>query len=333
MQYTQLGLSDLRVSRLCMGTVFRSEGDVVTCVRAIHAAAELGCNFLDCANVYRDGHSEQIVGRALAGRRDRFVVSTKVGSPMPGNAGTAGLGRDNIIACCEASLRRLGTDYLDCYLCHHPDPDTPIEETLAAFDHLVRQGKVRFPGVSNFPTWQLYEALLISRQHAWADPVCNQVGYSLLDRRVENELVPFCERSGVGITVYAATAIGLLSGRCRWGQPPPAGSSWDRGPYNFRAAMTAAVGQVIDTLVDIAQRNGRTPLQAALAWCLRVPVIRTVIVGTDTEDMARENFAAADWELTAAEIEQLDRVSQGHCLTVRKDCPEGYAGSAPASPE
>jgi len=324
MQYTHLGSSGLRVSRLCMGTVFRREPDEHTCVEAINTAMELGCNYLDCANVYRDGRSEEIVGQAIKGRRDQFVVSTKVGSSMPSDAATAGLKRDNIVACCEASLKRLDTDYLDCYLCHTPDLDTPIDETLAAFDELVRQGKVRCPGVSNFASWQVLEALQVSREHAWPSPVCNQVGYSLLDRRIENELVPFGSRFGVGITVYAATTIGLLSGRYRYGQPPPVGSSWQRGPYNFRAAMTPAVGQVIDTVVDIAQRHGKTPLQVAVAWCLRLPIINAVIIGTDTPEMARENFGAGDWELAPEEIAELEGVSAGHCLSVQKDCPQGY---------
>jgi len=323
-QYTQLGSSDLRVSRLCMGTVFRREPDEKICIAAIHAAAESGCNFLDCANVYRDGHSEEIVGRAVKGERNRFVISTKVGAAMSGDATTAGLKRDNIIACCEASLRRLETDYIDCYLCHTPDRNTPIDETLSAFDQLVRQGKVRYSGVSNYPGWQVFEALQTSRERDWAKPVCNQVGYSLLDRRIEDELAPFCEQFGVGITVYAPTAIGLLSGLYRYGQPPPIGSSWQRGPYNFRAAMTQAVGQVIDAVIDIAQRYGRTPTQVAMAWCLRLPIVNAAIIGTGTPERVRENFAAGDWQLPTDEIEILDTVSAGHCLQVRKDSPEGY---------
>jgi len=324
MQYTHLGASELRVSRLSMGTVFRREPDERTCIEAIHTARELGCNYLDCANVYRDGLSEVIVGRAIRGQRDQYVVSTKVGTAMPSVATTTGLRRDNITACCEASLRRLDTDYLDCYVCHTPDPDTPIDETLAALDQLVKQGKIRYPGVSNFASWQVFEALQCCGEHARTAPVCNQVGYSLLDRRIENELVPFCSRLGVGITVYASTAIGLLSGRYRYGQPAPEGSSWHRGPYNYRAAMTPAVGQVIDAVVDIARRHDRTPLQVAVAWCLRLPVVNAVIIGTDTPEMARENFGMGDWELLPEEIAELDEVSDGHSLAVRKDCPEGY---------
>lgn len=324
MQFTKLGQSDLHVSRLCMGTAFRSEPDEQTCIQAIHAAAELGCNFLDCANVYRGGYSEEIVGRAIRDQRDQFVLTTKVGSQMPRDATTAGLKRDNILACCEASLKRLGTDYIDCYICHTPDRDTPIDETLSAFDQLVRQGKVRYPGVSNYPSWRLFDALQVSRARAGVSPVCDQVCYNLLDRRIEDELVPFCEQFGVGITAYAPTSIGLLNGRFRFGQPPPAGTSWHRGPYNFRAAMTPPVGQAIDAVIDISQRYGKTPLQVALAWCLRHPVVNAAIIGTDKPEMAKENFAAGDWVLPPEAVKELDEVSAGHCLIVRHDCPGGY---------
>ena len=149
MRYARLGTSDLRVSRLCLGTVFRSEPDEPTGIATIHAAAEHGCNFLDCADFYGTGRSERIVGAAVKGQRDRFVITTKVGSPMP-DAPAGGLQRNYILRACEASLRRLDTDYIDCYLCHFPDADTPLDETLSAFDRLVTEGKVRYPGVSNF---------------------------------------------------------------------------------------------------------------------------------------------------------------------------------------
>ena len=175
MRYTRLGTSDLRVSRLCLGTVFRSEPEEATCIAAIHAAAESGCNFLDCADFYGTGRSERIVGAAVRGQRDRFVITTKVGSPMP-EAPAGGLQRDYILRACEASLRRLSTDYIDCYLCHFPDPDTPLDETLSAFDRLVTDGKVRYPGVSNFSAARVLESADISRLRGWARYVCNQVG-------------------------------------------------------------------------------------------------------------------------------------------------------------
>jgi aryl-alcohol dehydrogenase-like predicted oxidoreductase len=324
MQYANLGATELKVSRLCLGTVFRSGVSEADCLATVAAAADLGCNFIDCANVYRSGLSERVVGKALVGRRGRFVVSTKVGARTDGARSGGGLRRQAILSACEASLRQLGTDYLDCYLCHFPDPETPIEETLAAMDLLVGQGKVRYIGGSNFESWRLCEALHASAGLGLASFVCDQVLYSLLDRRIEDELLPFCERRKIGVTAYATTAIGLLSGRYRYGQPPPPGSSWHRGPYNYRAAMTPHVDQVIQCLTGVAGRHGRTPTQVAMAWCLRRPGVDAAIIGTDTPEQARENFAAADWVLPEEEGRLLDQVSEGQRLVVRKDCPEGY---------
>lgn len=328
MQYTRLGTSDLRVSRLCLGTVFRSEPDTATAVAAIHAAAEHGCTFLDCADFYGTGRSERIVGAAVKGQRDRFVITTKVGSSMP-DAPRGGLKRDYILRACEASLRRLDTDYIDCYLCHFPDPDTPLDETLSAFDRLVTEGKVRYPGVSNFSAAQVLESARISRERGWVGYVCNQVGYSLLDRRIEEDLLPEIEPAGIGVTAFATTAIGLLAGRYRYGQPPPAGTSWHRGPYNFRAAMTPAVGRVIDAVLDIARRCGTSPTRVATAWCLRLPVVNAAIIGTDTPEQVRQNFRDADWELPAEAAAELDRYSAGLRLAIRKDCPQGWAPDGP----
>lgn len=323
MQYARLGASDLRVSRLCLGTVFRSEPDRATCIAAIRTAAELGCNFLDCADFYGAGRSERIVGAAVKGQRDRFVITTKVGAPMP-EAPAGGLQRDYVLRACEASLRRLSTDYVDCYLCHFPDPATPLDETLSAFDRLVTDGKVRYPGVSNFSAAQVREAAAIGRRRGWTSLACNQVGYSLLDRRIERELLPAVEPLGVGVTAYATTAIGLLAGRYRYGRPPPAGTSWRRGPYNFRAAMTPATGRVIDAVLDAARRCGAPPSRIATAWCLRLPAVNAAIIGTDTPEQVRQNFADADWNLPPEEADKLDRCSAGGRLVVRKDCPQGY---------
>ena len=324
MQYNTLGAADLRISRLSLGTVFRRDADESVYLAAIDAALELGCNSFDTSNVYRDGESERILGRAMRGRRDRFVVTTKVGAPEVDEPEAKGLSRSNILHCCEKSLRRLGTDYIDLYLCHFPDPNARIDETVAALDMLAKQGKVRYVGCSNFEGWRLCDALEVSRGDDLARFVCNQLGYSLLDRRIEEERMPCCEQQGVGVTVYAATAIGLLSGSYRYGQPPPAGSSWHRGPYNFRVAMTPHVGRVIDEVVATAQHSGRTPTQVAVAWCLSRPQVSSVVIGCDSPQRVQANFEAADWVLPDSDVQRLDRVSDGPPLEVRKDCPEGY---------
>lgn len=327
MQYVQLGSTDVNVSRVCLGTVSRSERDEATCLATIDRAADRGCNFLDCANIYRDGLSEQILGKAIRGRRDRFIVTTKVGAAPAEDPSRAGLSKANVFWNVERSLKRLATDYIDLYLCHTPDPNTPIAETIDAMDMLIQQGKVRFAGCSNFESWRVAESLQVSAQQDLTRFVCNQVQYSMLTRRIEAEVMPYCQAHDVSITVYAATAIGLLSGRCRYGQAPPMGTSWQRGPYNYRDALTPAVDQIIAAVIDIAQRYGKTPTQVAMRWCLEHGVT-SVITGVDTPDRIDENFDVIDWSLDDRDTEHLDRLTERHDLTIRKDCQDGYQEEA-----
>lgn len=324
MQRVPLGRSTLNVSRVCFGTAFRAEHGEATCIQAIERAADEGCNFFDCANLYRDGFSERILGTALHGRRADFVIVTKVGSPLPSDPTSGGLSRRSILTAVEQSLRRLATDYIDLYLCHLPDPATPAEETFAVLDALVSQGKVRYVGVSNYESWRLYEALDVCQRSGWTVPICNQIRYNVIDRRVEHELLPFCRQREIGVTVYAATAIGLLSGQFRYGQPPLQGSAWQRGPYNFRVAMTPQVDQVVETLCDMAASRGATPTQIAMAWCLSQPGVTSVITGADTAERVTENMRAAEVTLADAELQRLEEASRGICWVMRKDCPEGY---------
>ena len=326
MEYVELGSTGLKVSRMCLGTGFRSGQDEAACLEALNEAESQGCNFIDTANTYRAGFSERVVGRFLKGRRDKIILTTKVGSKLAdgGPAGPGGLSRQNIKASIRDSLERLDTDYVDFYLCHFPDLATPIEETLEAMNELVREGSVRFPGCSNFESWRLCEAIYASEHAGLAPFACNQVRYSLLDRRIEDELLPFARQRGVAVTLWATTAIGLLSGKYRFGQPPPEGTSWYRGPYNYRKAMTERTGQVIDTVIQIASRHGKTPMQVAMAWCLGQPGITSVIIGADTPERVREDFGAVGWKLTGEEVAQLDAVSAGQRLVVHKDCPGGW---------
>ena len=329
MQYAPLGKTGVQVSRICLGTAFRSGGDEDGCLAAMQEAEALGCNFLDCANIYRDGFSEKIVGRFLTGRRDRFFLTTKVGAgsdggPLPGG----GLARDAIMQCVEQSLERLKTDYIDLYLCHFPDPVTPIQETLQAMDDLVKQGKIRHCGCSNFDVTQLREGMQVSERDGLVPFACNEVGFGLLDRRIEDQMLPYAREHDVSVTVYAATCIGLLTGRYRYGQPPPEGTSWQRGPYNFHKAMTPRTGRIIDAIVQIAEQCGATPGQVAMAWCFTRPGITSVITGADTPARVRENCGAAECKLSQPHLQQLENVSEGPSLVVAKDCPEGYRPSS-----
>jgi len=323
MKYVTLGSTDIKVSHLCLGTVFRADADEDIYKATIESALDAGCNFFDCSNIYREGRSEQLLGEVMRGRRDRFVVTTKVGGQVCPEGG-GGLAKSEVIKSCEQSLERLNTDYVDYLLCHFPDPVTPIEETLQALDQLIKQGKVRHVGCSNFENEQLREAIQASERNHYSSFVCHQAGYSLLDRRIESELIPYCQDQNIGITVYSPTMIGLLSGQYRLGQAPPVGTPWDLGPYNYRAVMTPQVDKVIETVIDVATQYERTPTQIAMAWCLSRLAINVVIIGCDSPQHVEENFSVKDWVLPAEEVERLDRVSLGHFVVIRKDCPEGY---------
>jgi aryl-alcohol dehydrogenase-like predicted oxidoreductase len=322
MRYARLGTTELNVSRICLGTAFRSAAEADICLRVVRESADLGCNFIDCANVYRDGASEEIVGRAIAGQRKQFVIATKVGAAMGDSPG--GLCRHAILASCEGSLRRLRTDYLDLYLCHFPDPETPLEETLAALDELRKQGKILHAGCCNYPASEFQSATQIACANGWEPFVCNQLPYSLLQRGIEELQLPACAELGAAVTAFAPTAIGLLSGRFHRGATPPAGTPWHEGPYNYRAAMTDAVDRVIATVVDVAGRSGLSPTQVALAWCLSRPQPVAAIIGTDSLQHVHENCTAADVELSTDDLKRLDHVSAGVQLEIRKDCPGGY---------
>ena len=196
--------------------------------------------------------------------------------------------------------------------------------TFATMNDLIQQGKVRTVGVSRFEGWRLSRTISICQDHHLAQPVCHQLCYSILDRRIEDEIIPFCQQQSISVTVFATTAIGLLSGRYRYGQPPPAGTSWQRGPYNYRRAMTRPVDEVIQVVTDIAASHKRTPSQIAMAWCLAQPGITSVITGADSPKRVHENCAAVEINLLPEELERLDRISEGQRLEIHKDCPSGY---------
>jgi len=306
-EYVTLGKTGLRVSRMCLGTAFRSGPDAGR--DAIEKAYELGCNFLDTANIYQDGASEEIVGRAIKGRRDRFVVTTKVGMQGGDDPNKAGMSRKTVFREIEGSLRRLQTDYVDLYLCHQPDPDTPIQETMKAMNDLVRQGKVRYVGVSNFAAWQVCEAMYAADQLGAGPIACNQIPYSLLHRRIEDELMPLCRARDIGITAYCTTFIGLLSGRYRYGRPKPSGGSWDGGPYLYDACLTPETDRVIEALVEIARAHDATPTQVAIAWCLTRPEITSVITGADSAQRVASNVKALHLPLTHNDRQHLTTLS------------------------
>ncbi len=309
MAYTTIGSTGVEVSRVCLGTCFRSGLTTAGCRTVIDEAVEQGINFIDCANMYHGGAAEAAVGEAIRGRRDKFVITSKVGADRNAARRREGLATATINRGIEATLSRLGTDYIDFYLCHLPDAETPIAETLGAMDELVRQGKVRYTGCSNFDAEQLDEALAFSKQKQCTAFVCHQVCYNLLDRRLDDEVIPLCTQQRIAVTTYGPTAKGLLTGRYRYGEPPPPGTMWDRMSDSFSEVMTPHAGAIIDTVVEIARQRDRTPAQVAMAWCLAQPGIAAVITGADTVERVRENSGAAGWAIDAEAMASLEEVS------------------------
>jgi aryl-alcohol dehydrogenase-like predicted oxidoreductase len=318
MDYRQLGRSGLRVSTITLGTMgFGGTGwasavgtvDVDGARRQISLARDAGVNLIDTADVYSNGLSEEIVGRALGADREDVLIATKVRMPMGKDPNDAGLSRHHIIRGAEASLRRLGTDYIDLYQVHEWDGQTPLDETLDALDSLVRSGKVRYIGASNYAAWQLMKALGISERTGLSRFVSQQIYYSLQARDAETELVPLSIDQGLGILVWSPIAGGLLSGKYRRGLDAPAGSrhlsDWDEPPVHDEDKLY----DTIEALVEIGAARGVSAAQIALAYIIGKPAVTSVIVGARTEDQLADNLASARLTLTDDEVSRLDAVS------------------------
>jgi aryl-alcohol dehydrogenase-like predicted oxidoreductase len=318
MEYRQLGRSGLRVSVLTMGTltfggrgVFAKLGstDVFDATRQIDRALDAGVNLIDTANVYSGGLSEEILGQAMKGRWDRAMVATKVRMPMGAGANDSGLSRHHIINACEASLRRLGTDHIDLYQTHAWDGVTPLEETLSALDDLVRAGKIRYVGCSNYSGWHVMKALATSDRHGLTRFVSQQIYYSLQARDAEYELIPITVDQDLGVLVWSPLAGGLLSGKYQRDGQPPAGSrhltDWNEPPVRDEKQLYG----VVDVLVEIAEAHEATPAQVALSWLLSRPSVTSVIIGARTDEQLVDNLKAADLVLSAAELARLAEVS------------------------
>jgi len=317
MEMRRLGSSGLQVSALGFGTMtfggvdnFRMVGTtgVDEARRLVDLCLEAGVNLFDTADGYSQGASEEILGQALKGRRDDVILATKVHSRMGPGPNDIGQSRHHIIRGCEASLRRLGTDYIDLYQVHGFDPQTPLEETLRALDDLVRSGKVRYIGCSNYSAWHLMKALGISERAGLERYVSQQVYYSLVARELENELVPLALDQGIGGIVWSPLAGGFLTGKYRRGQA---------GPQDTRRPQRGDPGtideergfKILDVLEEIAQAHDATIPQAALNWLLRKPGVTSVLIGARREEQLLDNLKAATWTMSADEVRRLDAVS------------------------
>ncbi len=320
MEYRSLGRTGLQVSELCLGTMqFGWTTDEAASVAVLDAFREAGGNFVDTADIYTTwgsaglaggGASEQIIGRWLKARGHRadLVLATKVRGRMAEGPNGEGLSRQRVIRCCEDSLRRLQTDYLDLYQCHWADLSTPIEETLGALDDLVRAGKVRYLGASNYPAWRLMEALWQSDRRGYARFESYQPQYSLMQRAgFEIEAMPLCRHHGLGVIPYSPLACGFLTGKYRRGEPPPMGA---RAKEVNELYCNDTGWAVIDALTAIAQAHGKTVSQTALAWLLGNPVVTAPIIGANHVGQLRESLGAAGYRLAAEEMARLNEVTK-----------------------
>ena len=309
MQYRNLGRAGVKVSAVGVGC--NQFGGVVDRdgTRAIvHRALDLGINFFDTADSYGSrGASEEYLGDALAGQWHRVVVATKVQSRMGDGPNDAGASRYHIQSGLEASLRRLKTDHIDLYQIHNFDPGTPLEETMRALDDLVRAGKVRYVGASNFLAWQMARANDLAESMGWAPFVSVQPHYHMLERQIERELLPYCQWAGAGILPYFPLAGGFLTGKYQRGQAPAADTRGSRSPYVQRY-LTDANFDLLDQLRPLAAAHGRGLADLAIAWLLAQPQVASVIAGATRPEQVEANAAAADWVLTAEEVEQIRKL-------------------------
>jgi aryl-alcohol dehydrogenase-like predicted oxidoreductase len=317
MNYRYLGKTGLKVSELCLGAMtFGREASEEVSRQILDHFVEAGGNFIDTADVYSAGKSEMIVGRWLKDKpRDDVVIATKVRFPMGQGPNDVGLSRKHILAGVEASLRRLGTDYIDLYQVHCWDHVTPLEETLSTLNNLVRSGKVRYIGASNFGGWQLQKAIDLSRRMGWEAFTCLQPQYNLLCRSTEWELLPVCIQEGLGVIPWSPLRGGWLSGKYRRGMAaPPPGTrveiaeeqGWSESWSSYNNEQT---WRVVDALLAVAEQADRTPAQVAINWLLQQPGVTAPIIGARMIEQLESNLGASGWSLSDKQIDRLNQAS------------------------
>jgi voltage-dependent potassium channel beta subunit len=313
-EYRHLGKHGIRVSEVCLGSwlTYGAAAEETVARECIEQAYDLGVNFFDTANVYAKGEAEKVVGNVLRQYpRSSYVLATKVYFPMGSGPNDRGLSRKHIIEQCNASLQRLGVDYIDLYQAHRYDPTVPLAETLMAFDHLVQQGKILYYGVSEWSAGQLAHAADLTRLAGMAPIASNQPYYNLLDRGIEKEILPLCRREGIGIINFSPLAQGLLTGKYKPGEPLPEGSRASDPRQNLflnKGDLDQQQLVRVQKLVPLAEQEGLSLTQLALAWCLRQPELSSVIIGASKPSQVEENVGASGKKLSAQTLQAIDEV-------------------------
>ena len=319
MEYRQLGGAGMRVPALSLGTAtfggtnefFKKWGttDVKEATRLVGISLEHGVNFFDTANVYSQGDAERILGEALKGRREHAIISTKATFKMGEGSNDYGSSRYHINKAVEATLRRLGTDYIDVYFMHGYDSQTPQEETLRALDDLITNGKIRYIGSSNYASWQLMKALSLSERERLSRYVIYQGYYSLLGRDYEWDLMPLMQDQRLGLMVWSPLGWGRLTGKIRAGVSPPEGRIKNGGETGGPEVSEELLFRVVEVLEQLSQETGKTIPQIALNWLLQRPTVSTILIGARNEEQLKQNLGAVGWVLSAEQISRLDIVS------------------------
>ena len=308
MEYRNLGNAGVKVSRLCLGTMmFGGATNEQDSIEIIHRAMDDGINFIDSANVYNDGEAESVLGKAVSGRRDRMVIATKVFGARGDGPNDQGNSRIHIFNEVENSLRRLDTDYIDIYILHRRDYETPLEESLDALNDLVRQGKVRYAGCSNFYGYELAKALWISDRKSFAPMAVVQPLYNIVNRDAELELFPCCREHGIGTMIYSPLARGVLAGKYLPGQAPPEGSRADRkDPRMMVTEVREESYEVAQHLVPLAAAHDVTLTQFSLNWVLANPIVTAAIVGPRTMAQYEDNLGCLGWDISQTALDEID---------------------------
>jgi aryl-alcohol dehydrogenase-like predicted oxidoreductase len=322
MEYRQLGASGLQVAVLSFGTAtfgggndfFKAWGSTQAdeATRMVNICLDAGLNLFDTADVYSQGLSEEILGKAIAGKRDKLLISTKATFPFGTGPNNQGSSRHHLIKQAEDSLKRLNTDYIDIYHMHGFDGNTPVEETLRTLDDLIQSGKVRYIAASNFSGWHLMKSLAISEKYGWNRYVAHQVYYSLANREYEWELMPLGIDQKVGGIIWSPLAAGMLGGKYRRNQPIPQDSRVAQGgsPIPEGAVNNELLYNTIDALDQIAAETGKTIAQVAINWVLQRPTVSSIIIGARNEEQLKQNLFATGWNLTAEQVKKLDKASE-----------------------
>jgi aryl-alcohol dehydrogenase-like predicted oxidoreductase len=320
MEYRNLGKAGLKVPVLSLGTgtfgganeFFKrwGETDAKEATRLIDISLERGVNFFDTANVYSQGASEEILGAAIKGRRDKVIISTKAGFSMGEGTNDKGASRFHLIKALEDSLKRLGTDYIDVYFMHGFDDETPVEETLRTLDYLVTSGKVRYIGASNFTGWQLMKSLAIAERNFWEKYVIYQGYYSLIGRDYEQELMPLLKDQGLGLMVWSPLGWGRLTGKIRRDSPLPEGRVKSGGLVGAPPVADEHLYNVIEVLDQVAAETGKSVSQIAINWLLHNSTVSNIVIGARNEKQLLENLDATGWNLSPEHLLKLDSVSE-----------------------